>query len=137
MYVYVYQMNVSFCTCMCIYVRKCSNLIAYMDAFVYLKKKQTKDSCDSTQGACPVTVWAKTTSFVPTPLFLHQNVFRHPKPDIPTLIMLMPNIHEGSPMINKITLIILLFNQVNNYIVRSYRDVIVVANIVTKRTTKA
>ncbi len=27
--------------------------------------------------------------------------------------------------------------QVNNYIVRSYRDVIVVANIVTRRTSKA
>ncbi len=31
----------------------------------------------------------------------------------------------------------IIFFQVNNYIVRSYRDVIVVVNIVTRRTTKA
>ncbi len=33
--------------------------------------------------------------------------------------------------------IIMIICQVNNYIVRSYRDVIVVANIVTRGTSKA
>ncbi len=34
-------------------------------------------------------------------------------------------------------LMILMLVKVNNYIVRSYRDVIVVTNIVTRRTSKA
>ncbi len=33
--------------------------------------------------------------------------------------------------------IFFFYCEVNNYIVRSYRDVIVVANIVTRRTSKA
>ncbi len=46
MYVYVYQMNVSICTCMHICVCKCRHLIACLDAFEYLKikKKQNKTS---------------------------------------------------------------------------------------------
>ncbi len=42
MYVYVYQMNVSIYTCMYTWVCKCGHLIAWMDACVYLRKKEEK-----------------------------------------------------------------------------------------------